>query len=39
MLNVNALRPLKHYLREGFNELRTKVLGNISRRSHLRDKR
>jgi hypothetical protein len=39
ILNVSVLRPLKHYLLKGFNELRAKVLGNISRRSHLRDKR
>jgi hypothetical protein len=39
MLSVNVLRPLKHYLPKGFNELRTKVLSNTSRRSHLRDKR
>jgi hypothetical protein len=37
MLNINALRPLKHYLPQGFNELRTKVMNKISRRLHLRD--
>jgi hypothetical protein len=37
MLNINALRPLKHYLPQGFNELRTKTMSIISRRSHLRD--
>jgi hypothetical protein len=26
MLNINALRPLKHYLPKGFNELRTKTM-------------
>jgi hypothetical protein len=37
MLNINALRPLKHYLPQGFNELRTKTMSRISRRLHLRD--
>jgi hypothetical protein len=37
MLSINALRPLKHYLPQGFNELRTKAMSRISRRLHLRD--
>jgi hypothetical protein len=37
MLNINALRPLKHYFPQGFNELRTKTMSKISRRSYLRD--
>jgi hypothetical protein len=30
MLNINALRPVKHYLLQGFNELRTKTMSRIS---------
>jgi hypothetical protein len=37
MLNINVLRPLKHYLPQGFNELRTKVMSEISRRLNLHD--
>jgi hypothetical protein len=39
MLNINVLRPLKHYLPQGFNELQTKAMcrrfesgGSLSRR-------
>jgi hypothetical protein len=32
MLNINALRPLKHYLPKDFNELRTKAMSeNITK--------
>jgi hypothetical protein len=37
MLSINALRSLKHYLPQGFNELRTKVISKVSQRFHLRD--
>jgi hypothetical protein len=33
MLNVNALRPLKHYFSQGYNDLQTKVMN----KRYLRD--
>jgi hypothetical protein len=37
MLNINALRPFEALSPQGFNELRTKTMSRISRRSYLRD--
>jgi hypothetical protein len=37
MLNINALRPLEALSPRGFNELRTKTMSRISRRSYLHD--
>jgi hypothetical protein len=37
MLNINVLRPPKHYFPQGFNELRTKVIMTQLRRLYLRN--